>query len=143
MAVPDPATEYRQFTKPAELHKAINTLRGIVAGISCDQGVSGTEIQELVHWCSIHEHLRDRHPFLELLPTIQQSIHDGVIDEDEQKDILWLCNNFTDSSSYYNEMTSSIQFLNGMIHGMMADGKLNDKEIYSLRLWLDANEKFQ
>ena len=120
MAVPDPLAEYRQFTKPAELHKAINTLRGIVAGISCDQGVSGAEIQELVHWCSIHEHLRDRHPFSELL-----------------------CNNFTDSSSYYNEMTSSIQFLNGMIHGMMADGKLNDKEIYSLRLWLDANDYLQ
>lgn len=49
MAVPDPLAEYRQFTKPAELHKAINTLRGIVAGISCDQGVSGAEIQELVH----------------------------------------------------------------------------------------------
>ena len=143
MAVPDPLAEYRQFTKPAELHKAINTLRGIVAGISCDQGVSDAEIQELVHWCSIHEHLRDRHPFSELLPTIQQSIQDGVIDEDEQKDILWLCNNFTDSSSYYNEMTSSIQFLNGMIHGMMADGKLNDKEIYSLRLWLDANDYLQ
>ena len=83
MAVPDPLAEYRQFTKPAELHKAINTLRGIVAGISCDQGVSGAEIQELVHWCSIHEHLRDRHPFSELLPTIQQSIQDGVIGEDE------------------------------------------------------------
>lgn len=28
--------EYRQFTKPAELHKAINTLRGLVAGINSD-----------------------------------------------------------------------------------------------------------
>ena len=143
MAIPAPQTEYRQFTKPAELHKAINTLRGIVAGISCDEGVSSAEIQELVHWCSLHEHLRDRHPFSELLPTIEQSVHDGVIDEDEKKDILWLCNNFTDNSSYYNETTASIQFLNGMIHGMMADGKLDETEIQALRLWLDTNDYLQ
>lgn len=28
--------EYRKFTGPAELHKAINTLKGIVAGITTD-----------------------------------------------------------------------------------------------------------
>lgn len=143
MPVPEPLTGYRQFTKPAELHKAINTLRGIVAGISCDEGVSPDEIQELVHWCSLHENLRDRHPFSELLPTIEASVQDGVIDKEEQKDILWLCNNFTDSSSYYNDMTSSIQFLNGMVHGMMADGKLDDAEIRTLHVWLDANDFLQ
>lgn len=143
MSIPEPQTGYRQFTKPAELHKAVNTLRGIVAGISCNNGVSPEEIRELVHWCSLHEHLRNRHPFSELLPTIEQSIQDGTIDEDEQKDILWLCNNFIDNSNYYNEITSSIQFLNGMVHGMMADGKLDDKEIHALRLWLDTNDFLQ
>ena len=28
--------DYRRFTKPAELHKAVNTLRGLVAGINSD-----------------------------------------------------------------------------------------------------------
>lgn len=143
MAIPEPRAGYRQFTKPAELHKAVNTLRGLVAGISCNDGVSPTEIQEMSHWCSLHAHLRDRHPFSELLPVIEASLQDGVIDEEEQKDILWLCNNFTDSSSYYDDVTSSIQFLNGMIHGMMADGDLDEKEIHTLRLWLDSNDYLQ
>ena len=143
MAVPEPQTGYRQFTKPAELHKAINTLRGIIAGISSNSGISSSEIQEVAHWCSIHANLRNRHPFSEILPLIEASIQDGKIDEDEQKDILWLCNNFTDSSSYYNEMTSSIQFLNGMVHGMMADGDLDEKEVRALRLWLDVNDYLQ
>ena len=34
--------DYRMFTGPAELHKAINTLRGIVAGISTDAKVQST-----------------------------------------------------------------------------------------------------
>lgn len=143
MAVPNPTEEYRTFTTPAELHKAINTLRGIVAGISCAAGVSSEEVQELVHWCSIHAHLRDRHPFSELLPKIEQSLEDGVIDEDEKTDILWLCSNFVDSSKYYDVVTSSIQFLSGLVHGIMADGELSDQEIKTLKLWLDSNDFLQ
>ena len=51
--------DYRLFTGPAELHKAINTLRGIVAGISTDTTVQSDEIAELAHWCSLHEPLPD------------------------------------------------------------------------------------
>lgn len=32
--------DYRKFTAPAELHKAVNTLRGLVAGITTDHTVS-------------------------------------------------------------------------------------------------------
>lgn len=132
--------EYRTFTKPAELHKAINTLRGIVAGISSDTAVGSSEITELVHWCEIHAHLSDRHPFSEILPVVETACEDGVITEDESKDILWLCSNFADSSSYYDSITSSIQFLAGLIHGIMADGTLGDKEISALKKWIDAND---
>lgn len=131
------------FTKPAELHKAINTLRGIVAGISCADGVSPEEMQELIHWCTLHENLRDRHPFSELLPVIERSVRDGFIDNDEQNDILWLCNNFIDESKYYDVITSSIQFLGGLIHGIMGDSKLTDSEIKVLQFWLKANDFLQ
>lgn len=66
--------EYRQFTKPAELHKAINMLRGIVAGISSSGDVSTAEVSELANWCLIHANLRDRHPFSELIPIIEEAI---------------------------------------------------------------------
>ena len=39
--------DYRQFTKPSELHKAINMLRGIVAGISSSGDVNELELAEL------------------------------------------------------------------------------------------------
>lgn len=132
--------EYRQFTKPAELHKAINTLRGLVAGINSDLAVGDKEVTELAHWCELHAHLRDRHPFSEILPVVEHAYEDGVVTEDEAKDILWLCNNFVDDSSYYDMMTSSIQFLAGMLHGLLADGELSDREITTLKAWIDAND---
>lgn len=46
--------EYSAFTKPAELHKAVNTLRGIVAGINSDTVIGNTEVVELTHWCEVH-----------------------------------------------------------------------------------------
>ena len=136
----DAERDYRQFTKPAELHKAINTLRGLVAGINSDMAVETAEVTELVHWCQVHGWLRDRHPFSEILPVVEQACEDGVVTEDEAKDILWLCNNFVDNSSYYDMVTSSVQFLSGMLHGLLADGELSEKEIQTLKAWMDVND---
>lgn len=130
----------QKFTMPAELHKALNTLRGLVAGINADNGATASEINELVNWCELHAELRDRHPFSELLPVIEQACADGVVTDDEAKDILWLCGNFTDNSSYYDATTSSIQFLAGLIHGIMADGELSDQEVTALSNWVNAND---
>ncbi len=132
--------EYSAFTKPAELHKAVNTLRGIVAGINSDTVIGNTEVAELTHWCEVHGHLRDRHPFSEIIPVVEQACADGKITDEESKDIMWLCSNFADSNSYYDEITSSIQFLSGLIHGIMADGTLSDKEIAALRSWIETND---
>lgn len=131
--------DYQKFTKPSQLHKAINTLRGLVAGISSDGGASSAEMAELTHWCGLHSHLRDRHPFSELLPVVESACADGVVTDEETKDILWLCSNFADSSSYYDATTSSIQFLAGLVHGVMADGELSEREVSALSSWMNAN----
>nr|DAV29994.1 MAG TPA: DNA ligase-like protein [Caudoviricetes sp.] len=95
---------------------------------------------ELTHWCELHSHLRDRHPFSELLPVIDTACADGIVTEDEAKDILWLCNSFADNSHYYDMTTSSIQFLSGLVHGIMADGELSDREVAALSSWVNAND---
>ena len=132
-------SEYRMYTKPAELHKAVNMLRGMVAGITSDGKISEAESNELIHWCQLHAHLEDRHPFSEILPRINSALEDGILDEDEREDILWLCNNFLDAEKYYDLKTASIQFLHGLIHGIMSDGTLSDSEIKALNRWLEDN----
>lgn len=132
--------EYRRFTAPAELHKAINTLKGLVAGISTDRQISEDEINELSHWCLCHADLIDRHPFNELIPLIQSIYEDGIVTEDDAKDIVWLCNNFVSDSNYYDLVTSSLQFLSGMIHGILADNEVTDEEIHMLKKWTTEND---
>lgn len=135
--------EYRRYTSPAELHKAVNMLKGIVSGIKADESIVDSEAVELTHWCSLHAHLRNKNPFSELLPVIENALDDGVIDAEEREDILWLCSNFEADCQYYDVITSATQYLNGLIHGIMADGKLTDKEIVSLNQWLTDNDYLQ
>ena len=101
---------------------------------------SQTEMAELIHWCELHSHLRNRHPFSEILPVVEAACEDNVLTEDESKDILWLCGNFVDDAGYYDQITSSIQFLAGLIHGVMADGTLLDTEIKAIRSWIQTND---
>lgn len=41
---------------------------------------------------------------------------------------------------YYNAVTADLQTLQGLCHGILADGVVNDKEIYDLHEWLNQNE---
>lgn len=136
----DKPQDYRKYTKPSELHKAINTLKGIVAGITTDKLITSDEIAELLNWCMAHKNLEDRHPFNELIPLIERSCEDGIVTEEESKDIMWVCSNFKSDSEYYDTITSSLQFLQGMIHGILSDGEISDEEIYSLKEWIVENE---
>lgn len=132
--------DYRKFTGPAELHKAINTLRGIVAGITTDYKISTDEVNELSHWCLQHAQLINRHPFNELIPMIQSAYEDGILEASEANDIVWLCNNFVSDSDYYGLITSGLQFLSGLIHGILSDGIITDDEIRTLKSWISSNE---
>lgn len=132
--------DYRKFTGPAEMCKAINTLRGIVAGIVSDHRVNTLETQELSHWCALHKHLADRHPFSELMETVMAACEDGVLSDDEAKDILWLCDRVSQYGGYYEPCTCTIQYLSGVIHGIMADQEINEEEIQALQKWLQETE---
>lgn len=132
--------DYHQYTGPAELHKAVNTLRGLVAGMTTDRNASKEEVDELANWCVAHSNLIHKHPFKELIPLIERVYEDGIVTEDEAQDILWLCNNFVTESTYYDLITGSIQFLQGLIHGILADEEISDAEIHALKQWITTND---
>lgn len=132
--------EYRHFCGHQELHTAINTLRGIVAGITIDNEVKQEELKELIGWCDYHRYLINYHPFSEIIPLIDE-IKLGKEDFGEiAQDLLWMCNNFVSGTHFYDLITSSIQFLHGFIHGIMSDNVISNKEINDLRKWMDRND---
>ena len=132
--------EYLGYTRPARLNKAINTLRGIAAGIGADHGVSQTEAFELANWISFHEDLRGLQPFDKLIPLVESVLSDGVVTEEERADILWACDHITGFTDYYDDITGSLQYLYGLAHGLLADSTLTDAEIKTLHGWLQDNE---
>ena len=134
--------DYRRFTGPAELHKAINTLVGLLSGVAIDRSVNESEFMEVQNWVELYRPIMDRHPFSEIIPVIDQALSDGVLSVDETDDILWLCRNLLgeDSfSAYYDVVTSSIQQLEGIIHGLVADNTITDYEIQQFQDWMDAH----
>lgn len=135
--------EYRQFMKKEELHKALNSLVGILAGVAADGTVSEAESQEVQNWYALHEHLIKVHPFSEILPALKLAFEDDILDTEEVEGALWLCRRFLDvqhEKLYFDYITSQIQQLEGMLHGIISDGYISDDELASLNTWLDDND---
>lgn len=134
---------YRQFTGPAELHKSLMILTGLLRGIGADAIVNDTEREELENWCALHEPMLNKHPYSEIVPLIREAIEDGVFLDDELQDILWLCDRLTDDAKgklYYDFTTACIQSLQGILYGIISDGIITDSEICALGQWLRDND---
>lgn len=128
--------EYRCFTGPAELHKTINSFLGLLEGVAIDQVVDEQEMLELKNWYELHRALIDRHPFSEIIPALDLALSDHIITYDEAEDLRFLCHQVV-SDGYYDLVTSAIQVLHGIIHGILANNEISDDEIYQLQIWME------
>lgn len=131
---------YFKYTRPARLDKAIHTLQGIVQGISIDGEVNDTELKVLTGWLGAHLEFSDRHPFNEVIPRIQEIVADGLVDDEEKADLLWLCDKFGASGEYYDAITADMQRLQGLMGGIVADDIISKSELTQLQAWMDQRE---
>jgi hypothetical protein len=115
----------------------MHILHGYVQGIAADSKVNETELAKLTSWLSEHRESSNRHPFNEVIPRIQSAIADGVIDEDELADLLWLSNKFATEDAYYDDVTSDMQRLQGVLAGILSDGIITPDELKSLDEWIE------
>lgn len=131
--------QYAKFTSRARLDKAVNSLLGIIEGISIDGAVNNSELSFLRLWLSDHAELVDRHPFNELIPVVQAAVADGVLTQDEREDIIWLCERLR-STEYYDKTTADLQRLHAIVGGIVADGRISVEELRGLSSWLQDHE---
>lgn len=135
--------EYRRFMKKEELHKSLNSLAGILGGVAADGNVTSKENAEIKNWYNLHRALTNTHPFNEIFPALDMVFSDDTIDIEEIRSVLWLCNKFldiVDGYLYFDHITSMIQNLEGMLHGIISDGVISDIELYTLNDWLNNHE---
>jgi hypothetical protein len=64
----------------------------------------------------------------------------GALDAEQQKDMIWVCQNLSASSIYYDEITSDIQVLHGVLHGVLSDGVIRVEEAVQLEQWIQSND---
>lgn len=132
--------DIRRFTSKSEAHKAFNTLTGIIDGISIDNKIEKKEIKELEKWSDKYEFLTKTNPFNEVLTNVQVLISDNDNSEEIIENIKWLVNKFSGGFNYYNDLTSDLQKFQGILHGILADGKITEDEVIGLQSWLNENE---
>lgn len=132
--------EFREFTAKAEMDKAIHTLKGILQGIKLDGSIDKDELKELKTWCNNYAHFINRNPLRDFLLSIRYKIERNEFDLDAAEDLYWLCQKFENDNIYYNALTSGIQELHGICHGILANGVVHDEEVHGLKKWIDDND---
>lgn len=130
---------YFKFTGRSRLDKSINSLLGTIEGISVDAIINKTEVEFLNLWLEEHQELKDRHPYNELFPVVENAISDGLLTSEEKQDILWLCEKLR-STEFFDEATADIQRLHAVLGGIAADGAITEAELKGLSDWLSDHE---
>src|SRR5690606_38268060 len=120
------------ITSKSQADKAINSLKGILLGINLDNVVNTDEIHELKNWVKKHHDLVLRNPFREFMLIIDSITEEDLGLTETIEDLFWLCQKYEGDNYYYNAITTDLQILQGLCHGILADGEITDKEIFDL-----------
>lgn len=133
-------TPYFGYTPKSRLDKALKSLVGIIEGITIDQELNEKEMEFFSEWIQQNQELKDRHPFNELLPVVCESFMDRIVTDEEKQDLMWLCKRLTTHTEFYDQVTSDIQRLHGVLGGVIADGVITENELVGLGDWLSRHE---
>ena len=134
--------EYFKLTGRSRLDKAVNSLIGLVEGISIDGCINESELAFLRLWLQENHDVRNRHPFTELMPVVEAAITDDVLTDDERQDILWLCEKLR-STEYFDTTTADIQRLHALMAGITSDGMITEAELRGLSAWIADHDQLK
>lgn len=126
---------YFRFTSKSRVQKAINSLVGIIDGISIDAEINSREMAFLQLWLTENREIASAHPFNELMPILHDIVVEGVISDDRKQDILWLCENLRSPDFVYGT-AAEMQRLQALLGGIASDGEISKQELDGLSTWL-------
>jgi len=132
--------DYRILNNRQEADNAIHSLKGILLGMTIDGEINEHEIGELRQWASEHKNLINKNPFREFIISIEEMAQHNLPSKEALEDLYWLTQKYEGDNYYFNSLTSDLKILQGICHGILSDGKINDREIVELNKWLDYHE---
>lgn len=134
---------FKRYTKKSEFDKTIHVLDGLIHGIAIDNKINDKELSELEHWIESHAEYSHRPPFSDFINVLNEVISQKQISSENKKDILWLCKNFKSENYFFDMVTSDIQRLHGLVHGILSDNIITDEETLKLNEWIEENSHLE
>ena len=134
---------HHKFTIKQNLDKAIHTLEGILKGISISGTISETESKMLKEWITKNSELMSNPPLNELIYILEGVCEYNKLGNDDKENIIYICQNFHEDSIFYNDNTSDIQTLHGILHGILADNHISIEELTHLQIWLNEHDNLE
>lgn len=112
----------------------INELIGIVKGINFDGVINEREVVHLQIWLNKNRNLAFEPRQAELIRLLDNVLEDKIITDYERELMLAHSEKFLSENV---DETAKIYELNGIIDGIICDGKINEAEVYHLKAWMD------
>lgn len=135
--------EYFKYVGPQCLKKALSTLHGFLEGVVVDNILDPDELEGLKSWMREHQCYADRHPFNEIYHALEVVVNESEPDIEDVKDILWMCGRRLEDDSYFRAATNEMQRLQGLLAGILADGKITKSELEGLIAWMQEHDKLK
>lgn len=130
----------RIYNSRYEVEKMLSTIKGMLDGIVCDGEVNIKELTELHAWCEREAQQAVRAELAELFEAINELLECDAENRLELiEDIRWMVDQMRGQWKTNDELSSRIQVLQGIFHGILSDGVVNDKEVFLLNRWLLQN----
>ena len=118
----------------------IEELRGIILGINYDGVINNLEVKELNDWLDKNRSLSLNDEYKTLIRDIEDVLEDGMISDDERSLLL----NYADKYKHsVDNISASLNELNGIIEGIVCDSVINDDEVKNLNNWLNNNKQLR
>jgi hypothetical protein len=131
--------EYFKFCTKSRLHKSLVTLQGIIKGVTADDEINTNEVEEIKFWVEEQKRYLKYQPYCEIIPVLENALGDGVLGNEEIADLNWFLAKASEENEFYDIVTADIQYLQGILHGILADGVIKESEVVSLSNWLEDN----
>jgi hypothetical protein len=125
------------------MDKAAFTLKGLLSGIAADHVLTAAEVAEIENWMRENKDLIKHETFREIGNVLAKAMADGLIEIEEQEEILWVCRNFDPTGVYYNDVTHEMQYLHGTMHGILSDGIVSEEEARHLYDWIENHSELK
>mgnify|MGYP000050141319 CR=1 FL=1 len=130
------STAYLIYGRKEMRIKALLDLSGFLHGIIADGCVDEEEMAELERLVALTKEFCSKPPFSTVISTLEDMLSEHAIDKDEIEDIAWLADHLSCWTETDDLIKSSLQLLDGYIHGILADNTLEEQEILALQRWL-------